>query len=131
MRAQVYKALRDGVQDVAVKKLKVDATASGVQAFLEVWPQSHNKRSCIQVHVSCALTAASHASTLATCLPAVVLVASSDMNRCRSVLHTAPLLPLPLKLDALSAGVQHPQVVELRQEHRAGATIGSASPLLC
>ena len=33
--AQVYKALRDGVQDVAVKKLKVDASESGVQSFLE------------------------------------------------------------------------------------------------
>ena len=33
---QVYKALRDGVQDVAVKKLKVDATENGVQSFLEV-----------------------------------------------------------------------------------------------
>ncbi len=32
---QVYKALRDGVQDVAVKKLKVDATENGVQSFLE------------------------------------------------------------------------------------------------
>ena len=43
MSKQVYKALRDGVQDVAVKKLKVDATASGVQAFLEVCP-SHGRK---------------------------------------------------------------------------------------
>jgi hypothetical protein len=40
---QVYKATRDGVQDVAVKKLKVDATASGVQAFLEVCPRQGRK----------------------------------------------------------------------------------------
>jgi len=40
IHAQVYKALRDGVQDVAVKKLKVDATENGVQSFLEVRAQA-------------------------------------------------------------------------------------------
>ena len=104
---QVYKALRDGVQDVAVKKLKVDATANGVQAFLEVHACCvFRPVRAVVLCKFCGITTALWWKYLTQC---------SHRSK-REVLHVHLQRRDPARCPAC-AGVQHPQVAQLRQEH--------------